>query len=510
MGNESGPPEARDDKLVNSALALLVSNGLSAVLGVVFWVVTAHLFSPVNVGYGVAEIAAMSLIASVAQFSPSVIFQRFLFASGIKAGAVLRVGYLAVSVVAVLVGAGFLSFTGHHVYLEQGVWPRIIFLGSIVLWVIFSIEDSALVGLRKAVWVPVENTAFSTGKILMLPIFAVLTPGAGVFYSWIIPVVGCVIPVNYYLFRKVIPRHVARSQGRSVLPSRRVIGSILFGEYFGGLAFIAMTTLPALFIMGRLGAVQAAYFQTPWLAGISFDYSLWSIAVALISESSARPSSADSAVRKAVRLSLALMIPGVVALTVGAPYLLALLGGSYAQHGTELLRSLALATPFMGVNILYITFARMARRVRRVVVLQLTLSALVLVLTAVLIGPMGITGAGVAFLAGQALMAMVVLPSVVMQYRRERMAPGFALDRSVAANAEPRMSPSVEGPMISPDTTRRMSEFPLTDWWHRSGGKMKDDAGAGAGRFRSLKRLFRCNADDSSSGDSDGSFVARR
>ncbi len=508
MGNDSGPPEAHDDKLVNSALSLLVSNGLSAVLGVVFWVVTAHLFSPVNVGYGVAEIAAMSLIASVAQFSPSVIFQRFLFASGTRAGAVLRVGYAAVSVIAVLVGVGFLSFTGHHAYLEQGTWPRIIFLASIVVWVIFSIEDSALVGLRKAVWVPVENTAFSAGKILMLPIFAILTPAAGVFYSWIVPVVGCIIPVNYYLFRRLIPRHVARSQGRSVLPSRKVIGSILFGEYLGGLAFIAMTTLPALFIMGRLGAVQAAYFQTPWLAGISFDYSLWSIAVALISESSARPSSADSAVRKAVRLSLALMIPGVIVLTVGAPYFLDLLGGSYAQHGTQLLRSLALATPFMGVNILYITFARMARRVRRVVALQLTLSTVVLVLTVVLIGPMGITGTGVAFLAGQALMAMVVLPSVVMQYRRERMAPGFAPERSVAAYVDPRMNTSVEGPMISPDTTRRMSEFPFDGWWHRPGGETRDDVGAGTRRVRSRMRRFRRNSDDSSSGDLDGSFPA--
>jgi len=456
--NASGPPEPTQDKLVSSALALLVSNGLSAALGVVFWVVTAHLFRPVDVGYGVAEIAAMTLIASVSQFSPAVVFQRFLYAAGSKAGTVLRVGYFAVIGIALTVGIGFLVFTGHHVYLSNGLTSSLIFLGAVVLWVIFSVEDSALIGLRNTVWVPIENISFSAAKILMLPIFAIFAPHNGVFAAWIVPVIGCVIPINYFLFFKVLPRHVAASKGHSLLPSRKVIGSILAGEYLGGLALIAMTTLPALFIVGRLGAVQAAYFQTPWLAGISFDFSLWSIAAALTAETGARPSSAVASVRKAIRMSLLLLGPSVVILVIGAPYFLDLLGKNYARHGTELLRSLVLAIPFMGVNVLYVTFARMARRVRRVVALQLSLAAIELVLTGALIGPMGITGAGVAFLIGQGVVAIAVLPSVTMQYRRDHMSPGFALDSSLVVTLDTRKD-FQSSPMSSPDATSRFGGF---------------------------------------------------
>jgi O-antigen/teichoic acid export membrane protein len=239
-------------------------------------------------------------------------------------------------------------------------------------------------------------------------------------------VIGCIIPINYYLFRKVLPAHVAWSAGRASLPSRRVVGSILVGEYFGGLALIAMSTVPALLIIGKLGAAQTAYFQTPWLAGTSFDLLLWSIATSLIVESSARPTAACALVRNAVRLAIRLLLPGLIILVVGAPIFLKVLGGAYAEHGTHLLQSLALALPFMGVNVLYVTFARLARRVRRVFTVQVGLSVIVLALTAVLIGPMGITGAGVAFLGGQAIVALIVLPSVVRQYRRADMAPSFA------------------------------------------------------------------------------------
>ena len=103
------------------------------------------------------------------------------------------------------------------------------------------------------------------------------------------------------------------------------------------------------------------------------------------------------------------------------------------MHGTSLLRCVALALPFMGVNVLYLTFARMARRVRRVVAMQVGLAVLVLALTEVLISHIGIMGAGVAFAAGQAIMASLVFPSVVRQYRRTDMGPSFAPGESLVA-----------------------------------------------------------------------------
>ena len=65
--------------------------------------------------------------------------------------------------------------------------------------------------------------------------------------------------------------------------------------------------------------------------------------------------------------------------------------------------------------------------------MQVGLATLVLTLTEVLIGHIGITGAGVAFAAGQAIVACLVFPSVVRQYRRADMGPSFAPGASLVA-----------------------------------------------------------------------------
>jgi O-antigen/teichoic acid export membrane protein len=431
-------------RLVRNAIALLISNATGAVLGVAFWAAAARLFTPASVGDGVAEIAAMTFLCSLAQLNLGSIFPRFLYPAGAKAAVILRAGYAASAITALLGGISFLRLTGHHSFIQPGFFPAVYFLIAVVLWTVFTIEDAALTGLRATFWVPVENTSFSLAKILLLPVFSILAPVTGVFDSWTVPLIGCILPVNYYLFRKVLPAHIARSGGQVSLPSPRAVGSIVVGEYCGGLALVAQSTAPALLIVDMLGPTQTAYFQTPWLAGTSFDLLLYSIGSSLIVEASADPDNAAAHVRTAVRLALRLLIPGLLILVVAAPLMLRVIGAAYAEHGTRLLQSVALALPFMGINVLYITFARMARRVRRVVAVTVIGSAMTLTLTALLIGPTGITGAGLAFLGGQVIMALILLPSVVRQYRRVDMAPSFAPGAVLLARGATRQGRQVK------------------------------------------------------------------
>jgi O-antigen/teichoic acid export membrane protein len=182
-----------------------------------------------------------------------------------------------------------------------------------------------------------------------------------------------------------------------------------------------------------LGIVRAGWFQVPWLVGTTFDFMLYYVATSLISESSARPTDASATVRRAVRFTAWLLVPGAIVLVFGAPYFLDILGSTYSRHGTRLLQYLALALPFMGVNVLYITYARLSRRVRRIMWLPATLSFVILTGSALLLSRLGITAVGVAFLSGQALVAFIALPSVVRQYRRPGMSPGFAPDSPLVA-----------------------------------------------------------------------------
>jgi hypothetical protein len=124
-----------------------------------------------------------------------------------------------------------------------------------------------------------------------------------------------------------------------------------------------------------------------------------------------------------------------VIIEVGAPYFLRILGASYAANGTTLLRLVALALPFMAVNVLYVTFARLARRVRRVLTIQVCIAVIVLTFTVILLGPFGIAGVGIAFLIGQGVVSIVVFPSVRRQFLHPEMAPDYADGATLVARS---------------------------------------------------------------------------
>jgi O-antigen/teichoic acid export membrane protein len=439
-------PDAHDDRLVRSASALLISNATGALLGIAFWAVAARLFPAQDVGYGVDEIAAMVLLANLAQVNLGSVFPRYLHTAGSKAPRLVRLGYLTSVALALVAGTVFLVIPVHHAYIAGGAFPKIFFVIAVALWAVFGIQDAALTGLRKTFWVPVESTSFSIVKIALLPVFVVVAPQDGVFLSWVLPVIACIVPISYFLFLKVLPAHVAWASGKGSLPTRHAVGSVLTGEYFGGLAYIALQVVPALLVTSRLGFDQAAYLQTPWLAGTTFDFFLFNIATSLIVEASARPRAAPAIVRRAVRLTVLLLSPGIVLIVLGAPLLMRVtLGTLYAQYGTRVLQLLALSLPFTAINALYITYARLARRMRRVAVTQICITAIILTESFLLVGSMGITGVGVGFLVGQAAVAIMVAPSVIRQYRRANMAPGFAPVATLVAQGGPEIGPLLDG-----------------------------------------------------------------
>ena len=460
-------PDAQSDRFVRSSFALVSGNATGVVLGVTFWAVAARLYPAKDVGSGAAEIAAMTFLGGVAYLNLGTVFPRFLYPAGAMAGTVLRAGYAASVSIAFVAGIVFLTLTGNHPFLQPGILWALFFLVAVLLWVVFTIEDAALVGLRATVWVPVENTSFSIGKIILLPVFATVAPRSGVFTSWILPVTICIALVNLYLFRRVLPAHVRQSAGRGVLPERRVITSVVLGEYLGGLSFMAMTSLPTLMVLGQLGKVQAAYFQTPWLAGTSFDSLLFSFATSLIVEASVRPATSTATVRRAVHLALRFLVPGLVVLFVGAPYFLRILGPAYEANGTTLLRLVAVTLPFMAVNVLYVTFARLARRVRRVLSIQVSIAAIVLTLASVFLSHFGVAGVGLAFLIGHGAVSFVVFPSVFRQYRRPDMAPSYSSDATLVARGSRRPADQVDPAPGGADgsTTDRTASWAASARW---------------------------------------------
>ena len=104
------------------------------------------------------------------------------------------------------------------------------FVVSTAAWSVFSLQDSALTGLRASVWIPLENAVYGVVKLGLLVVVAQTSLSDGVFTSWTLPVVALLVPVNLLLFRRLIPRHAASAvdphvpvaPGADPLPRRRL------------------------------------------------------------------------------------------------------------------------------------------------------------------------------------------------------------------------------------------------------------------------------------------------
>ncbi|SCD58415.1 hypothetical protein GA0115236_11292 [Streptomyces sp. IgraMP-1] len=79
--------------LLRNAYALMVNTGVSAVLGLGFWVAAARYYSEEAVGHGSAAIAAMKLLAGLTAVTLMGALARFVPVSGAATGTLVRRTY---------------------------------------------------------------------------------------------------------------------------------------------------------------------------------------------------------------------------------------------------------------------------------------------------------------------------------------------------------------------------------------------------------------------------------
>ena len=185
--------------LYRNGYALIASSAVTSALGLVYWTVAARLYDARAIGVSAALIAAVTLLANLAQLNLKSALNRFLPTAGAGAGRLVLSAYALAVAVAMVTGAVFLA--GLPVWSPELAWlldrPALAlwFVAATVTWTIFVLQDGALAGLRQALWVPAENATFAVAKILLLLALAATMPTLGVFVSWTAPILVLIVPV---------------------------------------------------------------------------------------------------------------------------------------------------------------------------------------------------------------------------------------------------------------------------------------------------------------------------
>ncbi|WP_346345622.1 lipopolysaccharide biosynthesis protein [Streptomyces sp. SID5643] len=427
---DGGGPKPTDgdhthDSLFKNAYFLMLSTGVSAVLGLGFWLVAARYYSEEAVGQGSAAIAAMRLLASITATTMIGAVVRFVPRAGRRTGRLVWGTYVASSLVVALAAAVFLltldAWGASYAPLGTPV-AGAVFVAACVAWALLTLQDGVLTGLRKAEWVPAGNAVFSVGKLVLLAVFAGMLPVLGIFVSWAVAIAFSTLPLGWLIFRRLIPRQAEADRDKEP-PKIKDMGRFLAGDSLGALFSLAMINLLPVMVAVRFSAAENGYFYVAYTVGGTMEFMAINMASSLTAHASHDPRQLADGVRGALRRMTLLLVPVVTVLVVFAPYILTPFSPDYAEHGSTVLRLLALGALPRVVVELYIGVLRVQGRTGVLAALQGAMCALVLGSAAVLFTPSGIAGAGWAVLLSMTLIAVVSMAGLRAALRHDDSAP---------------------------------------------------------------------------------------
>jgi O-antigen/teichoic acid export membrane protein len=245
-------------------------------------------------------------------------------------------------------------------------------------------------------------------KLVLLVPFAWLLPSSGVYLSWTVAIAAIIIPTNYYLFARAVPRHLRKYPVASPAPQFRDIRAFLVPDSLAALFMLASTTLLPLLIIDRLGASATGHFALAWIIGFALFLFSLNMGSSLVVETAANQSGLRQLSRRSMTHLAKLLTPVVIVVVAAAPYLLLAFGREYAEADVTPLRLLALAALPAIITNTAISATRSQRRMRMVLGIQVAICTLVWGLSVMLIGPLGITGVAAAWLIAQTATALVL------------------------------------------------------------------------------------------------------
>jgi O-antigen/teichoic acid export membrane protein len=401
------------DPLARGGLLLLLNTAITGVLGLAYWLIAARLFPQAAVGRAAALVSASTLLAGVGQLNLSGMLMRFLPQAGARSRQLVLVTYViacaASLLLAVLAGLGVDFLTGPNSPLRLSALDGAIFAASVAATVVFTLQDSVLIAVRRTGWISIENGGFGVVKIVMLVALAGFSGWGAIFASWMLPLAATLPLITWLLFGWLLPR---RTHEQPLAPIRsgtkRQIRSFVFGDASAGVFTQTWTYMLPVIVTGALGAKQNAIFYAAFLFSSTLDQIAINYSAPLVVEGARDESALPALVKAATRRIYIVLVPPVLLFTFAGGLVLHAYGPAYAAGATALCL-LSLACLPKALLFVYYGVCRVQRKTHRSAVMQGASCAAILA-GALLLSQHGLAAICAVVLSVQVIGALVAAP----------------------------------------------------------------------------------------------------
>lgn len=399
--------------LFANAYALMTNQVFAAGLGFMYWLLAARLYDDAVVGVNSAAISTILYVAALAELSLKSALTRFVPRAGRGTPRFIGAAFVINMTLAFLIGL-FLVTAGRRIPLTASllasveIAPLWLILAP-MLWSLSYIQDGAMIGMRQAKWVLAKNLTLNVSKLVLLIVFFRLWPEYGLIASWFLAVPLVVLAAGYLIFYRFMPAHLALDFSQTKVITRSELIKSTSGDYIGGILAETSTRLLPLLVLYILGESFTAYYYQAWNISSALLLLVASMTTSFTVEASANMAQLALHTRRILRQMASLLVPAVLAVGLGAPLILSLLGKNYALESVSLLRWLVAATlPYM-LNSWYLSYALVFAKVKTIILIQGIQLVVTLAASYLFLPVYGIVGIGVAWFLAQSLVAVFSL-----------------------------------------------------------------------------------------------------
>lgn len=333
----------KKDSMFRNSIFLMLSTGIQAIFGFFFWLLSARLYTPQEIGIGSTLIAAATFIAylSLLGFNSSLI--RFLPKSD------KRDKKINSSLVMVFLFGIFTSLT--YIILLPFIAPEISFVSKSFLFSASFITlsamgaanlltDSIFVAYRSAKYNLIVYTVQSITK-LMLPVAFVVLGSFGIFASS-----GAAAGVALFLSLFFLAKNFQYKPKIEIdLATIKPIWKFSYANYISNIFNILPTIIIPIIILNELGAEQAGYYYLAFMVTNLLYAVVYAISQSFFAEGSYEEKPLQELFKKAVLMTMIIIIPAGMLLAIIGPLILQIFGKSYGEEASGAIIMLSAAAP---------------------------------------------------------------------------------------------------------------------------------------------------------------------
>ena len=387
-------------------------------LGFGFWILAAHTVSIAQVGLAGALVSAISLANTLgsAGTGNALINRLATSTPGLEWSRILNAGLLCATTLSTVIGVAtviLLPFASSDFHVLREPLVIAIFLVGVVTMSLTDTLDKSYIAQRASTKMLTRNIVVGALRVgFLLPAIAIAGTGATVF-AWITGMVVSV-PVGFALVRRLGRGYRVRVPGTA--GAARKLGSTIAGNHLVSIGNISPQYILPLIVAVVLSTKENGVFYSTWrIAGGFFIVSV-AVSTSLFAEISHDPQGRGHGVRRAGKVIAALLVPAIIGTILLGKPVLGVLGSGY-EAGYGLLVMLVVASIPDAVTNVYVSILRADRRFGIAALLTFGMAAITVALTVILLPPLGVLGAGVAWCAGQAAGCLFVAWDVLRARR---------------------------------------------------------------------------------------------